>query len=76
MDDFKLILEVSEDGEMLTLDDGSEWAINIGDNTLVACWLPTQHIVVKQDNADDAGGYILQNLDTSSKEEVKATKVR
>jgi hypothetical protein len=59
------------DGTLLVLSDGSRWSVRIGDNTLSACWYPTQHVTI--DKSDDPGyPYRIKNLNTSSQEEVAA----
>jgi hypothetical protein len=69
----KHIRTVGKDGFILTLDDNSQWSVGLGSNVRVAHWHERQRIVIKQ---HISGTYTLQNLDSSSKEEVKATRRR
>lgn len=57
------VLRRSNNGQTVTLSDGSRWRVSVGDVTKTLLWYPTQRIVVE--NSDDiVYPYELRNLDT------------
>ncbi len=47
-----MIVEVEDDGEVLVLDDGTRWRVQVGDIPTVYTWLPTENVEV----VERAGG--------------------
>ena len=41
-------MAVDQDNFIVTLDDGSQWKINVGDITKVVCWIPTARVLVEE----------------------------
>ena len=41
MADYRLAIEIKDDGLVVVLEDGSRWAISPGDNTKTLTWYPT-----------------------------------
>jgi hypothetical protein len=68
----KLITEVSEDGDRITLEDGSIFIITAGDISKAICWYETQRVVVTPHRS---GGVRIKNLDTFDEESVRATRL-
>ncbi len=58
------IMDVSEDGEQITLSDNSTWSIRPGDISKSACWYETQRVLVEA-TTSKAYPYKLTNLDTA-----------
>ena len=56
-----MLMEVSEDCERLTLDDGSQWGVEPGGTPTVSTWLPTSTIIVSLADSASAWPYELTN---------------
>ncbi len=57
-----MLLEISDNGERLLLDDASEWFVNPGDIPTVFTWLPSATIKVELVDPDDFCPYKLTLL--------------
>ncbi len=67
------IIGINEDGLEIELMDGSMWQpANLGDITIVCLWYPTQRIKIEKTNK---GEYTLTNLDTSTPDKIKVTRL-
>ena len=56
-----MLNEILNDGEKLTLMDGTTWQINPGDMPTVCTWIPTAEIEVIENDEDVVFNYILIN---------------
>jgi hypothetical protein len=44
----RMLMEVSDDGSVLTLDDGAEWIVNPGDMSTACVWSPTAELEIRK----------------------------
>lgn len=63
------LIEVKNDGEILTMIDGSEWLIESGDTPTVCTWISTANIKIDESSS----GYIITNLEIDVS--VRASKI-
>ncbi len=66
------IISVSEDGGTVELDDGHTYSVQGGDAALVYLWYETQRVQVVE---EDAGRFMLTNLDTADRVCVRARRL-
>ena len=59
------LMEVDDDGEFLTMQDGSQWEVNPGDIPTVCTWLPMASIEAVTVDSDSLYPYELRNGDAS-----------
>jgi hypothetical protein len=65
-------IETNADGEVITLEDGSIWAIDPIDTVDAVLWLPTSEITIIESNDGSPGyDYLLINTDDSEKAHAK-----
>jgi len=55
-----MLNKIIDDGEKITLMDGSVWSINPGDTPTVCTWIPTAEIEISESN-DSVFDHILTN---------------
>lgn len=63
------LMEVKNDGEILSMMDGSEWMVEAGDTPTVCTWIPTASIKIEE----TPSGYTITNLEIDVS--VRASKV-
>lgn len=56
-----MLIEVLDDGERITLLDGSEWYINPGDMPTVCTWIPTSELKITKIKTNDYFNYKITN---------------
>jgi hypothetical protein len=44
----RMLMEVSDDGSVMTLDDGSEWIVNPSDMPTACVWSPTASLEIRK----------------------------
>jgi hypothetical protein len=57
------LVDVSEDWDMIELDDGSQWSVMPKDTSNVVTWIPQQTITLELVDSDSDWPYELINLD-------------
>ena len=63
------LVEVRNDGEILSMMDGSEWMVEVGDMPTVCTWIPTANIKIDETSS----GYAITNLEIGVS--IRASKV-
>ena len=43
-----MIMEVEDDGDVLVLDDGTRWRVQVGDIPTACTWLPTENVEIPE----------------------------
>ena len=69
----EMLNEIINDGEKISLMDGSVWLINPSDMPTVCTWIPTATIKIEMDDSENLFSYQLinENIDVS----VRARKI-
>jgi hypothetical protein len=64
-----ILIEVKNDGEILSMMDGSEWMVEATDTPTVCTWIPTANIKIDRTSS----GYTITNLEIDIN--VRASKI-
>jgi len=56
-----MLMEVINEGEKISLLDGSEWQINPGDIPTVCTWTPTSELSITKSKSNDYFNYKITN---------------
>ena len=65
--------EVLNDGEKLTVLDGTTWEVNPADMPTACTWIPTANLQIHHDEGDQMHPYIIHNLENDNK--IRARKI-